>query len=118
MTIPYAPQIVAKQSFIAQTTLIPETVLFTATETGDYQVSIYPTQSPSTPGDGPTVVGYASWADQYGEATNWFFETDPGPGGTPVFSVHLPEGNSIYIETTSGGSSEYPYDIFVTVTQY
>lgn len=118
MTIPYAPQVVAKQSFIGQTTLIPETVLFTATETGDYQVSIYPTQNPSAPDDASLVVGRASWADEYGEATNWTFETNPGPAGTPVFSVHLPEGNSIYIETISGGSSEYPYDIFVTVTQY
>src|ERR1700733_11605005 len=99
MSLPYAPQVVAKQSFIAQTAPLSSTTVFTATETGDYQLSVYVTQNSSAPFEN-NVTGYVSWADEYAEATEWHFETNPGPAGTPVFSVHLPAGNSVQIQTT------------------
>lgn len=116
MSLPYASQVVAKQSFLAQTTILPLMTLFTAPETGDYLMSVYVTQSVSAPYT-DTVSGRVYWADEYAEATGWFFETNPGPAGTPVFSVHLPAGNSVQIQTTQGGSTTYPYDLFVTVIQ-
>lgn len=111
-SVPYTPMIVAKQSFVNQTTNVGTTTIYTPTEDGDYEVSVYAAQDSSLSG-GATIT--LSWTDEY-SACSVTLDTNHNVPALFEETLHIPSGNAIQIAIAYSGAT-YPYSAYFTVTK-
>jgi hypothetical protein len=106
-------RIKATKTFIAQTTSIPSTALFTPTAEGTFLVSIYMEQPTLT--SESDVEGFLSWTDNFQtQPEQGIGEMEFGGFTHNAFVLHSVAGSPINFSTTAAASTT-PYNVYAVV---
>ncbi len=109
---PFPTQVVAQQSFLNQTTAIPDTVLFTPAADGDFRLSAYEEASDACLSI--IDVGF-QWTDTL--RTNRQRILTCGGGGQSYYPVHVQAGQAMVIFVHTSPATVPPYNVYFTVEQ-
>ena len=109
---PFAPIVVAKQSFLNQTGTVATTTLFTPSADGDFLVCI--TSDCNSAGGG--AQGVLSWTDDFASPENQFNITHDSAENNFVQPMHVLSGDPITISAEEN-SSGTTYSIYAIVIQ-
>jgi hypothetical protein len=109
----FPTRVVAKQSFLNQTTNLPETVIYTSSAEGDYRVSVYLATPPNIGG----IAGTLYWSDTMNSYNPNFgaVPANSNSASESTFILHIAAGSSISVSTFN--YIESTYNMYVTVEQ-
>jgi len=113
--VPFGPTIVAKNSYIMQTSSTGTVTLYTPSEDGDYVISAYGVDGPD--GTIETTLKFY-WTDDYFSSNQDVMDLSGYSYGSIAKSIHVTSGNPIqfslayYCSTCSSS-----YDLVVTLTK-
>jgi len=119
VSAPFGPTVVAKYAATGQTASIGSTTLFTPSEDGDYELSIYISSDSNNGGNASVFV---IWVDE-NRSHNFNSASVSGSMGNETGSaatvIHATAGNPIQfsISYSAGTPPSIAYDVFITLVK-
>lgn len=106
------PSIVAKQSFVSQTSSLGSTTIFTPSADGLFRISAYLERSSAS-----FVSCTASWTDDYTSRSAIVAEVDSNgfQAGVGTIAIRAKSGDAISVSTSYAGTDAY--DLYVVIEQ-
>lgn len=115
-SVPFTPVVVGKQNF-SLTSNLSATTLYTPSEDGDFEVTLYASQDPTLNGSADVKL---SWVDDFNTySTKTLLSTNSGQPSYWQETLHVTSGNPIQISAAYSlqGGSALPVNVYATVTK-